>query len=315
MPFYTPLRYPGGKRRLSTVVARLLEINGIKDVEYAEPYAGGAAVALSLLFGEYASVVHLNDLSRPIFAFWDSVLNHTDDLCRKVDAIPVTIDEWKKQRAIYDARESADLTDLGLATLFLNRTNRSGIIAGGVIGGKQQKGPWLLDARFNKMDLIQRIKKIGRYRGRIRLYKMDALDFSTKVLSKIKANSFAFFDPPYIENGKALYLDDYNIAAHFRLARGVKSLRQPWICTYDNAAIDYRLYPNQRRIKYGLPYTAQGRHSGKEVMFLSDNLLLPLEWLQTDGPVQLTPEKSTYTLFGILDTPKNATHQECVNCS
>ena len=67
--------------------------------------------------------------------------------------------EWRQQREVYGRRETADLDELGFATLFLNRTNRSGIIGGGVIGGKQQHGAWGLDARFTKSDLVQRIKK------------------------------------------------------------------------------------------------------------------------------------------------------------
>src|SRR3954452_7666158 len=142
MPFYTPLRYPGGKRRLTHVVTRLLEENGLRDVEYAEPYAGGAAIALSLLFEEYASVVHINDLSRPVFAFWHAALNDTKELCCRIERTNVTMREWHRQRKVYENRAAADLADLGFATLFLNRTNRSGILSGGVIGGKSQESEW-----------------------------------------------------------------------------------------------------------------------------------------------------------------------------
>ena len=150
MPFYTPLRYPGGKRRLAPVVKRLLEDNRLKNVDYVEPYAGGAAIALALLLEEYASTVHINDLSRPVYAFWHTVLNHTLDLCRRIECVKVTMREWHRQRAIYEERDTADLGDLGFAALFLNRTNRSGIIGGGVIGGKHQNGEWALDVRSIK---------------------------------------------------------------------------------------------------------------------------------------------------------------------
>ena len=288
-----------------TVVARLLKENGLTDVEYAEPFAGGAAVALSLLFEEYASVIHLNDLSRPIYAFWDSVINSTDDLCERISSTPITIDEWYKQRGIYEASETADIADLGFATLFLNRTNRSGIIGGGVIGGKHQNGVWSLDARFNKEEIIRRIKKIGRYSSRVRLHQMDALDFVDHNLSQITENGFAFFDPPYIENGRTLYLDNYNPAMHLELAKNVQELNLPWICTYDSAAIDLGLYPNHRRIEYRLPYTAQGRHHGEEVMFLSHDLVLPVEWRATTEPVRLTQSTSKYTLHGVIVSPRN----------
>src|SRR5215211_6202291 len=131
MPYYTPLRYPGGKRRLAATVVQFLKQNGLKDVKYVEPYAGGAAIALALLLEEYASVVHINDLSRPVYAFWHTLLNDNDGLCRRLDRVKVTMREWRRQRSVYERRETADLADLGFATLFLNRTNRSGIIGGG----------------------------------------------------------------------------------------------------------------------------------------------------------------------------------------
>ena len=303
MPYYTPLRYPGGKRRLFGVVARLLEENGLNGVHYAEPYAGGAAVGLALLFEEYASVIHLNDLSRPIFAFWYSVLHATDELCERIERVPVTMEEWQKQRAVLEDGETADLGDLGFATLFLNRTNRSGIIAGGVIGGKRQQGTWTIAARFNKSEIIQRIKKVGRYRTRIFLSQMDAADFVRESLSSLESESFAFLDPPYIANGKGLYLNEYTSERHIELAAVVAKLQVPWICTYDRAAIDLGLYASHRRIEYGLPYMAQGRHRGGEVMFLSDDISLPKEWLEAVGPVRITPQSSTYSLFGTLAYP------------
>src|SRR6476469_4202071 len=122
MPYYTPLRYPGGKRRLIGAITSLLEANGLKDVQYAEPYAGGAAIALALLLEEYASVIHINDLSRPVYAFWHTLLYETESLCRRLDRVKVTMAEWRRQRAVYERRETADLADLGFATLFLNRT-------------------------------------------------------------------------------------------------------------------------------------------------------------------------------------------------
>lgn len=136
MPYYSPLRYPGGKRRLAPAIMCLLRENDLTDIEYVEPYAGGASLALALLFEECASVIHVNDLSRPVYAFWYSALNHTEKLCDRILATEVTLEEWQRQRAIYDAREHSDLFSLGLAALFLNRTNRSGILSGGVIGGK-----------------------------------------------------------------------------------------------------------------------------------------------------------------------------------
>ena len=307
MPYYTPLRYPGGKRRLIPTVTRLLEENGLRDVQYAEPYAGGGAIALALLLEEYASVVHINDLSRPVYAFWHSVLNDATELCRRIVKTKVTMREWHRQRAIYEDREGAPLDDLGFAALFLNRTNRSGIIAGGVIGGKEQAGEWGIDARFGKPELIQRIRKIGRFSSRIKLYQMDALDFTTKVVAKLGKNAFAFYDPPYIENGKDLYLNNYTIEGHRELATKVAKLKTPWVVTYDYSAVRHNLYSGCRRVSYGLNYAANGRHEGKEVMFLSEGLKLPRDW-RPSAPILMSamaiPSSRKAFVYGKIERMK-----------
>ena len=304
MPFYTPLRYPGGKRRLVPTVTRLLEENGLKDVQYAEPYAGGAAIALALLLEEYASVVHINDLSRPVYAFWSSVLNDTAELCCRIEKTKVTMREWHRQRKVYENRDTAALDDLGFATLFLNRTNRSGIIAGGVIGGKEQTGEWGVDARFGKPELIQRIRKIGRFSSRIRLYQMDALEFTTSVVANLGKSAFAFYDPPYIENGKGLYLNDYTIEGHRELAKAVEKLKLPWVVTYDYSAVRHNLYSRCRRLAYGLQYTANGRHEGKEVIFLSDHLSLPGDWHPAKPILMSSGGRKKAEVYGMIESMK-----------
>lgn len=271
---YTPLRYPGGKRRLAAVVISLLEANSFKDIHYVEPYAGGAGLALGLLFEEYATAIHINDLSRAVYAFWHSVLNGADELCERIENSKITINEWLKQREVYRRKATEDLIDLGFATLFLNRTNRSGILGGGVIGGLGQKGDWKLNVRFNRASLIARIQKIKRYRDRIILTNLDALEFIKETIPKIP-NSFTFFDPPYIQPTRPLYLNSYKITDHHRLSEAISKLRRPWIVTYDGIALFHKLFSSFRRIVYDLHFTTNEHHIGREVMYLSHDLLLP----------------------------------------
>jgi len=273
---YTPLRYPGGKGKLAAFIKQILKENKLLDGHYAEPYAGGAAIGLELLFHDYVSQIYINDLSRPVHAFWNSVLNHTDALCRKIRDIPLNIESWDRQKRIFGSTEPDDV-ELGFATFFLNRTNRSGILNGGIIGGRNQTGAWKIDARFNREDLIFRVMSIAKLHRRIRITQMDALAFLHAGLSEWPTKTLIYLDPPYYAKGRDLYYDFYTHGDHEQLARFVTSklVRQRWVVSYDNLADVRALYRGCQRITYGLGYSAREARQGSEVMFFSDSLRVP----------------------------------------
>ena len=215
----SPLRYPGGKTQVYEFVRELIELNG--STTYIEPYMGGMGIALKLILDNKVDKIMVNDYDKSIYAFWYSVLNYTDNLIHLIETTPISIEEWKNQRRIQDNKNSSkDLLALGFSTLFLNRTNRSGIIKAGVIGGLQQNGNYKLDCRFNKERIIQNIKLIASMREKIKLYNMDAEKFIRLNISKTK-NSFTFFDPPYYAKGPGLYTNFYNHEDHVRDRKSV----------------------------------------------------------------------------------------------
>lgn len=274
MQFPTPLRYPGGKGRLTQFVADLMESNGLTGGHYVEPYAGGAGVAIALLQLEYASHVHINDLNRSVHAFWSAVLDDTDALCSRISKTRVSIAEWKRQRQV-QVDQSAGQRDLAFSTFFLNRTNRSGIILGGVIGGKSQEGDWKLDARYNKKDLIARIQSLAELRHRVSLYNLDAADLITTKLASVPRETLVYLDPPYYVKGKGLYEDHYAHEDHAAVATAVRGLARPWIVSYDNVPQIKLLYGGLRSRTFGLRYSAHKRYEGSEVMFFSGALKIP----------------------------------------
>jgi DNA adenine methylase len=277
MRYYSPLRYPGGKGKLAQLIHLIVEDNGLIDGSYVELYAGGAGVALSLIINEYVSTVIINDLNRSVYAFWFSVLNDTEALCRLIFDTPVTLDEWAKQRIIQENVENEPLLSLGFSTFFMNRTNRSGIIKGGLIGGKFQTGVWKLDARFNKKDLISRIEKIAKYRDRIRLYNMDASKFILTILPNLTNKSLVYLDPPYFNKGPELYQNNYKEEDHYNLSALIcNNINQHWIITYDNTPEIVELYKEFQQITYSLSYSAAKRYRGSEVMIFSPTLTIPV---------------------------------------
>lgn len=275
--YLTPLRYPGGKAKLASFVKALMLENDLTGGHYIEPFAGGASVALALLFDGYVSHVHINDLDDGVHAFWHSVLNETESLCRLVRNKRVSVAEWHRQRATYRAAEQASLLDLGFSTFFLNRTNRSGIISSaGMIGGAKQDGDWTLDARFNKKDLIRRIERIASERSRLSLHRLDALKLLRLVLPKAPAKTLTYLDPPYYVKGKRrLYANFYEHEDHASLATAIKSSKTPWIVSYDDNLAIRGLYEGFRLNAYRLNYTARDRYAGSEVMFFSSGLSIP----------------------------------------
>jgi DNA adenine methylase len=284
MRFNTPLRYPGGKGKLTPYLKLIFEKNNLQDGHYIEPYAGGAGIALNLLFEGYASHIHLNDLNTSVFGFWHSVINNSEELCKKIHDVKITIDEWNKQKAILSHPSNHSLIDVGFSTFFLNRTNRSGILLGGVIGGKKQEGVWKLDARFNKVDLIRRIEKIALLKDHIRLYNLDATEVIKNVLPTLPQKALVYLDPPYYVKGQGLYQNHYQHSDHVIIANLVKDkINQPWIVSYDHTKEIDQMYKGCPKICYGINYSAQNRYEGAEVMFFSNDLILP----DVQNPVKL----------------------------
>jgi DNA adenine methylase len=276
MAFYTPLRYPGGKGKLAKHVKTILQHNDLCDGHYAEVYAGGAGIAMELLLEGYSAEIHINDLNHSIYAFWFSVLNFTDELCKQIQDIPVTIEVWNSQKEIQKNYKNHSILELGFSTFFLNRTNRSGIINGGIIGGKLQDGKWKIDARFTRSDLIERIERIANKNRFIHLTNLDALEFIKTKAPTLPKKTLIYFDPPYYVKGKGLYDNYYNHDDHLEVANAIKRIKKyPWIISYDDVEEIKTIYQELRAVRYNLNYTAADRYKGTEVMFFSKDLVLP----------------------------------------
>lgn len=274
---HSPLRYPGGKACLLPLVVGILKANKLELGDYAEPYAGGCGLALSLLYGGYVQDIHINDLDPSVWSFWSSVLDYPAELISLIESTPVTIDEWHKQRELQQARDKADPVSLGFAFFFLNRTNRSGIITqAGVIGGLDQSGPYKMDCRFNKEDLIRRIRRIQRYRSRIHLSNLDALEFMQQSESTPE-DTFYCIDPPYFNKGSDLYTSFYTPDDHVKVAEAILELDRPWIVTYDNTTAVQKLYRSRRQFVFDINYSLQIKRVGTELLIASKGLRLTPE--------------------------------------
>lgn len=273
--FYTPLRYPGGKGKLADYVKAILAENNLIGGQYVEPYAGGAAVAMELLLLNFVDEIHINDLNPGVYSFWKSVLDKTDDIVGLIENTAVTMDEWYRQKYI-QTKSRSTILERGFSTFFLNRCNRSGILKAGVIGGKNQDGKWKIDARFNKPDLIARIRLIAEMRDQITLYRKDAVELVENLGKSLPENTLFYLDPPYYVKGKGLYDNFYDHADHAAVATAVKKIKKgKWIVSYDDVEPIKKLYGNVSQLRYTLSYSAQAREQGGEIMFFGPDVCIP----------------------------------------
>jgi DNA adenine methylase len=269
---YTPLRYPGGKAKLGDFLASVMRANRLVDAGYAEPYAGGAGAGLHLLFRGYATHLRLNDVDRGVASFWRAVVGRNEAFARAIERVPLTIAEWDRQK---DALRTAPMGfDLGFAFFYLNRTNRSGIMNAGVIGGRDQKGEWGIDARFNRTELAARVRAIAPFRRQITVTRLDALEFLDE-LSTREDKLLTYLDPPYYQKGQELYPNFYSPEDHATIARYMGSYDHRWVMTYD-ACDDVRLlYMDRHVVDSELSYSARDVRRGKELVIFGPGVRPP----------------------------------------
>lgn len=272
--FLTPLRYPGGKSKFAPFISSLMETNGLAGGHYLEPYAGGAAVALELLFTGCASHIHINDLDSAIYDFWVAVTQQPEIMLKYLRDTPINMEQWFYWRGVLRGEISTSQEERGFATLYMNRTNRSGILKAGVIGGLKQNGPYKLDARFKKNVIAKRIERIAQHANSITVHNKDALILLQESRKLLPEKSLVYLDPPYYIKGKGLYRNFYDHEDHEAIANLLQSseCNLRWVVSYDNVQEIEHMYRLSKALSYGLTYTAQKKYIGSEIMFFSRNL-------------------------------------------
>ena len=278
MHYYSPLRYPGGKGRLAPFMKLLIQKTGHIGGVYIEPFAGGAGIALDCLLNGVVSEIVINDLDKGIYSFWKAILNDTDRFIEDIFAVPLNIEEWERQRQIYLTNNKKYSYELGFATFYLNRTNRSGIIKGGVIGGKEQSGKWTLDVRFNRDALAERVQKVAAHKQKIHVYNKDISSFLSHYAEQYAGNAIVYFDPPYYEKGRELCLNFFQHEDHVRIRSEIERLKDlDWVITYDDCPEIRSLYSEHicRRMQWN--YSAATKRTVDEIMIFQSERMIPTE--------------------------------------
>ena len=275
---YSPLRYPGGKGKLTAFMEYMIDQLGHRGGTYIEPFAGGAGIAVELLLRNVVNQIVINDYDKGIWAFWKAILTETDRFINELNKVPLTIEEWERQHNICLTQNNKYSFELGFATFYMNRTNRSGIIKGGVIGGTEQIGKWKIDARFNREELIRRIESIAKRKADIKLYNKDINSFIIRYIPLYEETTFVYFDPPYFEKGKQLYMNFFQLNDHIRIERTIRNhVNCDWIITYDDIMEIQNIYRNYSICKYDLNYSVSSKRKASELMIFKDGINIPDE--------------------------------------
>lgn len=267
----SPLRYPGGKASLAGLFGDLIADLEIKDPTYVEPYAGGVGAGIALLRHGLVNHLVINDFDIAVYSFWKAITEYTNAFIRLVRSTPLTVDEWRKQREIYRAGDAGDRLKLGFAFFYLNRTNRSGVLSGGVIGGLDQTGNYKIDARFNRETLSERIAAIGNLADAITVSDLDGRTIIQDYAQDKSA--FMYIDPPYVSAGPKLYLNSFSALDHQALSKAICQVPAArWLVTYDTSELIERLYTKHFQCRYSLTYSARHPGLASEMMITSPDV-------------------------------------------
>ena len=288
MKHISPLRYPGGKSALAGYLSSTIQSNGLKGCQYYEPFAGGAGAGLQLLLSGVAVELHLNDLDPRISSFWNAALTETERFQQAILTTPINVLEWRKHSDVVRQCDVSKTFELGFATFFLNRCNRSGVISGAApIGGYAQAGAWKLDARFYRQRLAARIGTLAEYCDAIHITNMEAREFLKSQLprGRERNNVFVYLDPPYYSKGSRLYLNYYTDNDHRQLASYMRRYTATaWIMSYDECPFIRDLYSFCRLVLNELKYSLQNKQTVKELLIAPGHVRLPEVGEISDAP-------------------------------
>jgi DNA adenine methylase len=283
MRFISPLRYPGGKGRLAPYISTLMSWQDPLPEIYAEPFAGGAGVALKLLVDGDVDRIHINDLNPGIAAFWRAVFDAPEEFADMIDSEDVSLDAWHRWRDVYLNPEGVDDLSLGFATFFLNRTNRSGILTARPIGGLDQAGTWKIDARFNRPNLSGRVRFLGDFAARVTVTELDAR-VMIRSLGEEASRYFVYVDPPYLVQGDQLYMSGLSADDHQGVADALAETDARWLLTYDaDARVTATLYATHRCLEFDIRHNAHRNHLGQEYAVFAPNLVVPDDTVVVSG--------------------------------
>ncbi len=237
--YLSPLRYPGGKRKLAARIAMKMDCHSLNHFDRIfEPFVGGASVTIAFLEARVADRAVISDLDPLVADFWATVFSsRAGELADRVLDAEVSVDEWIRLRS----NDPQDQIERAFKCLFLNRTSFSGALSptAGPIGGMAQKSEYKIGCRYNRYALAERIWELSRLSHRVSVKNTDfrrliASYRAAATRRGIVPNDFWYLDPPFFHKANRLYRMWFADDDHRALKEHLASVPGRWFLSYDN---------------------------------------------------------------------------------
>lgn len=235
------LRYPGGKSRKRKQLVALLRSHLETASAFVEPFVGGGSVTLMVASLFPSLLLLINDRDPNIFAFWDLVVNGSDDEIAEMAALigrGASLELFDAERVRCECVDRSRVLKAYHA-VFFSKVTHNGIFHASPIGGRDQEGKrWKIDCQYEPRRLMETFHQIRSVlRGRTEVTGIDAL----ALLELLPVDVPMYLDPPYFGAGRKCYPVWMTAEEHIALSE-ILLRRRAWVLSYDDCPEIRALY-------------------------------------------------------------------------
>lgn len=235
----SPLRYPGGKSRVASRIAKLLP----NFSEFREPFVGGGSVFLELAKLRPDATYWLNDLYPDVANFWEVAHKNLEALVSHVKIFRSAETDGRKLYSFIRSLESGDPAQRAARFFILNRITFSGTSDSG--GYSQQA----FENRLTNtaIDRLENLSFISNLK-----VKVTNTDYALPAQTP-GAGVVLFMDPPYVTKAQKLYGKGGNLHRtfdHERFAQTILDVNHHWLITYNDGASIKQLFPESGTVSH-----------------------------------------------------------------
>ena len=226
---HSPLRWPGGKGRLTAVILPHVPAHQA----YVETCCGGAGLFWAKP-REWSAGEVLNDVDGDLVTFYRVLHKRGRRLAAEVDAMPYSRQLFRQMLA---ARPSSQFAR-AVRFWYVNRVSFGG--RGTTFGPRARERATVLPVRI----LASLDATVERLRG----VSFEAVDVARAIQVYDRPSVLFFVDPPYV-GAERMYASPFGLADHSRLAAALRAAKGRWLLTYNDCRLVrslYRGYPRRR---------------------------------------------------------------------